>query len=551
MRRSPRRHVVAAVGLFALLAATSAPSGATRRFFDDDPLGREPDTQDASKVTAWTIEPVVDLIINLFSHPGDPAPDVRARNVNTIDEVPDSSWFTNRILARPVTLDELARGPLTDEGPAPGVWTVVSPNLEGAAPDLTVRDARNTVWLVSFDAAGYPEAATGAIAVATRIFWALGYWQTENYLVTMDPKQLVIAESAVVTPPSGKQRRMRESDLQAILRKAHRSQDGTYRAIASRAVPGRTVGGFSYYGTRPDDPNDVIPHEHRRELRALKVFGAWTNFVDMTAGNTLDSVIAANGRGVIRHYLHVDSAFGTGTNGPHEYFEGWEYLHDGELVRKRLLRLGFVFAPWQTIRYEEVPAIGRFEGEQFDPRSWRPRAPTAAFLRARADDDFWAARRVATFTDEMIRTAVHVGRYSAPEAERHLADVLIQRRQKIASAYLASGQSARRLRAHARRSAQFWEHRRGRGRRAAAPPNGYRASWARFDNTSGATSPLGSVMTFRGTAVAAPTLPATAGAFVRVEISAVEPAPRAWTTPVSAYFRKSASGWTLVGLERN
>ena len=99
-----------------------------------------------------------------------------------------------------------------------------------------------------------------------------------------------------------------------------------YRAVAARAVPGRPIGGFRYYGTRPDDPNDVVPHEHRRELRALKVFGAWTNLVDMKAGNTLDTVVVENGRSVVRHYLQdVGSTFGTGANGPREYDEGWEY----------------------------------------------------------------------------------------------------------------------------------------------------------------------------------------------------------------------------------
>ena len=34
-------------------------------------------------------------------------------NVNTLDEVPDSSWFTNRVGRREVPIDELVRGPGT------------------------------------------------------------------------------------------------------------------------------------------------------------------------------------------------------------------------------------------------------------------------------------------------------------------------------------------------------------------------------------------------------------------------------------------------------
>ena len=393
---------------------------------------------------------------------------MRARNVNTIDEVPDSSWFTNRILTRTVTPDDLSRGPLTGSGPAPGPWSVVSRKLAGFAPGFTMRDSRGDLWFVSFDAAGHPEAATGAIIVANKIFWALGYWQVENYLVTVTPDQIVISEKATFTPASGRERRMEARDLDDVFKRAHRSADGSYRAVAARAVPGRPIGGFRYYGTRPDDPNDVVPHEHRRELRALKVFGAWTNLVDMKAGNTLDTVVVENGRSVVRHYLQdVGSTFGTGANGPREYDEGWELLYDGKLTRKRLVRLGFVFEPWQTVPYVEHPAIGRFEGDEFDPQGWRPRVATAAFLRARADDNFWAARRVAAFTDEMIRSAVRAGRYSDPAAEALLGDVLIKRRQKIAARVSPGDQPAGRLRALRRWPSQLPQCRRGRRRRPA------------------------------------------------------------------------------------
>ena len=240
----------------------------------------------------------IDLATNLFGRPGDSTPNVRARNINTIDEVPDSNWFTNRVVTRAVTPDEVSRGPLTGNGPAPGPWSIVSRKLAGFAPGFTMRDSRNDLWFVSFDAAGHPEAATSAIIVANKIFWALGYWQVENYLVSVTADQILISDKATFTPASGRERRMETRDLDDVFKRAHRSADGSYRAVAARAVPGRPIGGFKYHGTRPDDPNDVVPHEHRRELRALKVFGAWTNLVDMKAGNTLDTVITENGRSV-------------------------------------------------------------------------------------------------------------------------------------------------------------------------------------------------------------------------------------------------------------
>ena len=106
--------------------------------------------------------------------------------------------------------------------------------------------------------------------------------------------------------------------------------------------------------------------------------------------------------------------------------------------RQRFFSFGFALSPWQTVDYVEYPSIGKFEGDRFDPRKWRPQTPTTAYMELRDDDAFWAARRVVAFTDDLIRAAVHTGEYSDPTAEKYLADVLIKRRNKIASIYLTA-----------------------------------------------------------------------------------------------------------------
>ncbi|HVH57437.1 MAG TPA: hypothetical protein VM791_14345 [Vicinamibacterales bacterium] len=550
----PRHHLIACTILCVvsvMLAQSASPRGATPRFYRDDPMQREPESQDASQVQKWDIDLFWDLAENMFGHPGDPALNQRARNVNSIDEVPDSNWFTNRILARPLTVEEAARGPLTGSGPAPGTWTVIGPKQSGYAPGFTIKDAKGELWFVSFDANGFPDAATGAILVANKIFWALGYWQVENHRIQLNPATLVIADTAMMTTPTGSQRPLTQRDIQAVFRRSQVSDDGTYRAIAARGVSGRTLGGFRYYGTRPDDPNDIIPHEHRRELRALKVFGAWTNLVDMKAGNTLDSLITDSGKGVVRHYLQdVGSTFGTGANAPREYDEGWEYLFEGDLVWKRMVTLGFYLRPWQTVKYVDNPMIGRFEGTEFEPREWKPRVPTAAFLRAGEDDTFWAARRVMAFSDDMIRAIARTGEYGDEAAPALLAQVLIERRNAIGRAYLNAINPIIAPALDAAGTLTF-ENAAVAAGVAAEPPGGYIVEWAAFDNTTNNTTPIGSPALTNGHRAAAPSsLPSQTGAFVKVGIKAVNAAERSWATPVNAYFRRDAGGWTLVGIER-
>ena len=120
--RTPLIRALTALAGALIIAITTAttPAGNGRKFYDDDPLDREPETQDASGAQEQEIDLFYDLAENLFGHPGDSTPNVRARNITSVDEVPDSSWFTNRILARPLSVDQAVRGPLTGTGPATG-----------------------------------------------------------------------------------------------------------------------------------------------------------------------------------------------------------------------------------------------------------------------------------------------------------------------------------------------------------------------------------------------------------------------------------------------
>ena len=313
---------LAACGLLAgVLAVTQA---AEQKFYADDPLTREPETQDASGAQPWDINLFYDLSYNLFVMPGREPANVRAQNVNTIDEVPDSSWFTNRIGSRTLTLDELVRGPVAGAPPAPTKWTITREKSAGAAAGFTAltRAARRSSSRSTRRRTrkGRPEPSWSRPSSSGRSATT----RSSTFLTEMRREAIEIAPTATMRRPSGDRTPLKDSDVSAILERANRRPDGSYRTAAGRLLAGKVLGGFKYDGTRPDDPNDIVPHEHRRELRALRVFGAWTNLTDMKAGNTLDTVVTEGGKGLVRHYLQdVGSTFGVGANGPHDWNEGW------------------------------------------------------------------------------------------------------------------------------------------------------------------------------------------------------------------------------------
>ena len=543
-----RVQKIVMVGIAVTLAAIMTTSASTTapRFYDDDPIARDPESQDASPAQLFQIVDLYEMTYNLFVTAGYKPTGSRAQNLNTVDEVPDSSWFTNRIGSRAVTADELVRGPNAGPPPDPSKWRLIHQKTAGVHPGVTATDARGETWFLQFDPTYFPEGATAAVAIASKIFWALGYNQVESFVTTFDPRVVEIDPNATVKRPSGARTPFRRADMEEVLEHVARKPDGTYRVIAGRLVPGRIIGNFLFAGTRPDDPNDIVPHEHRRELRALRVFGAWTNLTDLKAANTLDALVTEGGRTVVKHYLQdVGSTFGM-NNDLHEWDLGWEYFYQARATRKRLFSFGFALSPWQKARYVEYPSVGKFEGDRFDPRRWQPQTPTTAYMETRDDDAFWAARRVASFTDELIRAVVHSGEFSDPAAERYLGDVLIKRRDTIARVYMTAVNPivSPRLEANALIVANAAvDH------DIARAPTAYHASWMRFDNATGETQPLTTTDSATTTIAAPHDLPTNPGAIVAVNLSADSEYP-AWKRPIRTYFRRAGDSWTLVGLER-
>lgn len=411
------------------------------KFFPDDPLDKEPLPRNVDKVLSRKLSDYYDLFSHQFGKTGErqpkQGPRIPARAVNTLGEPMDGAWYVKRHYYKRMSAEELKRGPGNTTPPTGRQWTVVGAKSEGITPGFTILDEKKQRYFIKFDPLTNPEMATSADSITSRFYYALGYHVPENYIVYFRPEQLVLGPDVQLADATGKKRKMTNRDIYEILVKVPKTADGRYRATASRGIDGKPVGPPRYYGTRKDDPNDTVPHEHRRDQRGMHVFSAWLAHDDSRAINNFDALVKENGRQFVRHYLlDFGSTLGSASqkaNSPRSgaYFFGWKSS------ARQLFTLGLAPPAWAFAKFEKHPSIGLFEGDIFDPDQWVPEYPNPAYLNRLPDDEFWAAKQVMALTDEDIRTVVSTGELSDPKAAEYLIQCLIKRRDKIGKTYFA------------------------------------------------------------------------------------------------------------------
>jgi len=545
-----------AIAAFVCAGFTLATRSASPVYFTDDPLQMDNDRAlDAGKAVRIDGSNGYDFAEQTFLKPGDLRP-IPAVNVNTIDEVPDSSWFTNRIGRLGMSVDEIARGPNTLETPNIDDWPVVEGKSSGITPGYRVVAPDGRLYQVKFDPPGNPEMASGAEVIGAAFYHALGYNVVQGYIVDVDPATIIIAPNATTVDMRGRKVQITRTNVDRLLSVAAKLPNGKYRATLSRFADGKPLGYFKYYGTRPDDPNDIHPHEHRRELRANRVFAAWLNHDDSRGLNSLDMLEGEAGRQSIRHYMFdFGSIMGSGSTTPQVPRAGNEYILEWGPAFKTLATFGLYIRPWILVDYwEGAKSVGRFEGDFFDPVKWRPEYPNPAFDNMTPDDAFWAARLVAKFSDEAIRAVVAKARYSEPGAAEHIAATLIKRRDKVLRAWLTGVNPLVNAKLSSDGILTFENAAVDAG--IAMPPTSYRLTWSRFDNATGeTTSAIEGGIVGGPNGVTEPRLdtpkPLLDSAFLRVSVRAIHPDYPAWSNPVTFTFRRNGTQWETVGLDRN
>ncbi|HVW23746.1 MAG TPA: hypothetical protein VHC69_00150 [Polyangiaceae bacterium] len=377
-------------------------------------------------------------------------PGREAPNVNSLDEVPDSAWFENRIGERPMTLEEIGRGAcsekqlLVGETAADGGWLIDQGKSNGASPGFRVKLPVKGKYMIKSDAP-VAERPSAAAAIGAAVYHAVGFNTSCEQVIFIKPSAFTLTPGLTVTDNTEKTRPFDAKALKKVFDEAtHR---GEYvRFQASAWLPGYLLGPFRYEKTREDDPNDVIPHEDRRELRGGRLLAAWLNHFDAREQNSMDSWVAEGNPkkpelfpGFVRHYyLDTSDCFGSewDWDGISRRL-GHSYLLDWGYISADFVTLGLIQRPWDVVqRHPGMEIFGYFDVEHFDPEAWVNEYPNPAFSRMTEHDGAWMARILSHFTPEMIRTLAEMGRWEDPARATYLASVLEGRLKKILARYL-------------------------------------------------------------------------------------------------------------------
>jgi hypothetical protein len=299
------------------------------------------------------------------------------------------------------------------------------------------------------------------------------------------------------------------------------------------------VGPFNYEGMRSDDPNDIVPHQDRRELRGLRVFAAWLNHEDTRSVNSMDTLVSENAVQYIEHYLiDFGSILGSAGVGPKLAWHGHEYVVEGKAAGMQALTLGLIPPKWARSEYHNYPGVGMLDYKSFDPVSWKPSYPNPAFEATDREDAFWAAKQMAAFSDDEIRALVKTGEYTDPRAADWIAECLIKRRDRISETLFATVLPLDKFR--------VTDGKLGFDDLAASRPRGtarlYRVQWAKYDPQGHSTA----LPDAGGRQIPSFTDTEYLAATISCHTESGEGCPG----PVTVYLRRAASEIQVVGIDR-
>jgi hypothetical protein len=315
----------------------------------------------------------------------DPTRPPEASDVNSLDEVPSSSWTRSLRGSR----DPLAG--YRRDGP-PELPLQLQPAEKATITGARVAvDARGLRYELETDLSGRPEMLTAAAAITSRLLWALGYFTPEVWVV--------------------------------------QQADGT-RVAATRWPVGVDLGPTPLLRTRSDDANDVVPHLDRRSLRALGMVAAWLGLGRLEPVMLRDQYLGATGQGHVRHELVGWS----GALGVAALRSVVAEANDPDRESHNFFfRLGtFGLSPKPPAPEAQIrwPSLGQL-GPWVVPDDYTPSPPFEPIDRLTPADAFWLAKRLASLPDATLEAALDSGRLASPRARAALDGWLRARRWQV------------------------------------------------------------------------------------------------------------------------
>jgi hypothetical protein len=371
-----------------------------------------------------------------------------AVDVTSLDEVPDSSWFTNKGVAdlgRVLELGACDPSQILDPASAAdGTWVIDKGKGNGSSPGFRVNIPGKGKYLFKAEPIDQPERPSAASVIGAAAYAAAGFNSSCEQLVYFKPSLLKLTPGLKSKGNFGGEKPFDQPVLDKMLADSpHRG--GLVRMQASAWLPGYLIGPFRYTGTRSDDPNDVVDHEDRRELRGSRLLAAWIDHFDAREQNSMDSWIAdkknppdSSPGHVVHYYLDTSEALGS----EWEWDEisrrlGFQYIVDWGDIAADFVTLGIPTRPWDRVKRTPGREIfGYFDVQNFVPERWKNEYPNEAFSRMTERDGAWMARILSRFTPEMVTALAKMGQFADPGNTEYLAGILEGRLERILDRYL-------------------------------------------------------------------------------------------------------------------
>jgi hypothetical protein len=426
MARPPRHALIATTLCVAALAGTASCAARYPRFLDqspvtvvadDAPIPLPPVRVDPADVVAFSEAFVKRPLVDAMRPERVP----RAGDVNSLDEVPRSSWF----------MGDRSAPPTSDGPPHPPLRVLSERTPTASTRGIAVVDTRGKRYELFRDDKDRAGLRTGAWLVASRLTRAVGYRVPEAHVTELAPSDFVVEPGPAPEgsiphggrPPDERFREIVGAELEAFLEAAPSTRDGKVRVSAVRWPPGIDAGRTPDAGQNADDANDTVAHEDRRTLRALRVLAAWLGQDRLLPHAIRDVYVGTPGRGFLQHHV----VFFDGALGADAVVNERPEQRD-ELTL--LLTLGFAPAPELPPTQRRFLAVGAF-GPSVDPARVRPGLPFAPAERLTPADAYWIAKRIGMIPRAVIDEAVAGARYADVATSRWLARTLDERRRSL------------------------------------------------------------------------------------------------------------------------